>query len=481
LLKNSFFSSGGFVFISLIGLVITPFLVKGFGLEQYGVYVLVTGVFGYYGIFDFGLGQGVIKFVSEFNATNSKKEINDAINSVFTFQLLMGAILSGVLWLVDEQIIALLNISEAYYDTSVAALDIAAIGFFFSMLAGTFGAAIKGLEEFGAISVVDSLSNLMLNVLLFVVVMQKFGVKEAVWVNVLMAFIQLFTYTILFKRYNSSYRFRLTFNTKIIRKFVSFSSYLFLSKINGIISKHGVRFIISYYLGPTAVTIFVVPSKLLGAIGGVLYSASGVLFPYISRLATEGKKEGIKRAFLKASLVFAGISIPVSLFVVFFSKPIMALWMGADFAEKSWLVLSIITLSSLIGGFTAIPYNTLLGLGKSKTIFSFSIMNVISYTVLLPLLTKTYGVYGAALALLLTSTTVIGFVWYKTTRAIEIGVRDYLSFVYRIHVIPILGIIVITAGLYEFPINNYIFELFVGSIVFAAYYLFLLKKRVLII
>ena len=83
--------------------------------------------------------------------------------------------------------------------------------------------------------------------------------------------------------------------------------------------------------------------------------------------------------------------------------------------------------------------------------------------------------------MLLASTTVINFVWFRTTRAIEIGVRDYLSFVYRIHVIPILGIIVITAGLYEFPINNYIFELFVGSIVFAAYYLFLLKKRVLII
>src|SRR3970040_546128 len=98
LFRNAVSGSSGFVFISLIGLLITPFLVANFGIEQYGIYILVISVVGYYGIFDFGLGQGLIKFVAEFNAQNMTTKLKDAVNSVFFVQLLIGAVCTPIIF-----------------------------------------------------------------------------------------------------------------------------------------------------------------------------------------------------------------------------------------------------------------------------------------------------------------------------------------------------------------------------------------------
>lgn len=468
------------MFISLVGLIITPLLVANFGIEQYGIYILVTSIFGYYGIFDLGMGQGLIKFVAEYNSTDATHELNDAVNSIFTFQLMMGFVLSGSIVIFSKNIVHLLNVSAVFYDESVTALKIATIGFFFSMLAATYSSAIKGLERFGGVTVVDSISNLFLNVFLLIIVMQHFGIKEAVWANVLIATVQLIAYAMLFKRHKNSYRFGLKFNVPIIKKFLSFTLYLFLSKISGILSKYGVRFIISFFLGPSAVTLFVIPSKLLGAIGGVLSSAAGALFPYTSRLAVLGKKNEIKRSFVKSNIIFASISIPISIFVIIYSKPIMTLWMGAEFAADSWLILSILTLSSLIGSFTAIPLHVILGLGKSKLVLLFSTFIVTSYLIFLPLLTKTLGVHGAAIAMLLTASLNIGLVMIKTTRAIGVGLLDFFNNVYRIHILPILSLMISVVLYHVFFNQGYMAELLFGTVIVGCYYIFLLKKKALI-
>lgn len=129
LIRNSLFGSGGFVFISLVGLIITPFLVTNFGLEQYGIYILITSIFGYYGIFSFGLGQGLIKFVSEFKSKNLDREVNDAVNSVFLTHLIIGFILSCCIYQFSDKIIFLFNVSTTFFEDAVISLQVAALGF----------------------------------------------------------------------------------------------------------------------------------------------------------------------------------------------------------------------------------------------------------------------------------------------------------------------------------------------------------------
>lgn len=475
LIRNSLFGSSGFLFISFVGLVITPFLVSSFGVEQYGVYILITSLFGYYGMFDFGMGEGLIKFVSDYNTRDLTTELNDAVNSVVTFQFIIGVSLSISIVLLSKDIVQLFNVSELIFLDTTDAVKISAIGFFFNILASTYSSALKGLEFYGSYSLVNSLSNLLLNLALLIVLSFGFGIKMAISVNTIIAFFQFVLYLALFNKFKYTYRFKIAIKINILKKFFSFSFYIFLSKFSGLISTSVVRYLISYFLGPSAVTLFSVPSKLSGAIGGVLHHATNVIFPYTSRLVAKGSVEELKNSYLKANTFFSALCIPIFIWISFFSESILSFWMGEEFAISTWRILCVISLSGIFGSLTMIPTLVLLGMGQSKLISIFTgISSIINITLLSLFVTK-YELLGVVFALLLTSVVTFAIMIIMTNAEIGISLSDYFRKVYSIHLIPILCFIIFYILLKLFLNISYPYVLLLGLLDLTLYYLILYK------
>ena len=70
LIKNSIFNVGGWGLNTLTLLILTPFFVWKLTLEGYGIYILLTSLVGFYNLLDFGLGQGIIKFIAQYKKYN---------------------------------------------------------------------------------------------------------------------------------------------------------------------------------------------------------------------------------------------------------------------------------------------------------------------------------------------------------------------------------------------------------------------------
>lgn len=479
LAKNALFNSSSFVFISFISLIITPFIVRNLTIEGYGIYILLTSIFGFYGIFDLGLGQGLIKFVSEYQATQDLKKLNDAVNSIFWTQFFVGASLSVVLILFASSLVNLFNVSPANFYNAVISLKICAIGFFFSMLSSTFSSVIIGLQRFDITSITESTINLMLNISILVISFLGYGLIGVVAITVVSSFISFITYYFIVTAKLPRYRIYFQIDFSILKQFLEFSRNIFLSKISNIFANYIVRFVVSFFLGPSAVTYYVIPSKLLGAYGGVMGSAVNTLFPYTSSLAATGNIDEIRKVFLKASKVFVAILLPLSLFITLFSKAILMSWIGIEFAEKSWMVLSILCISSSIGAISTIPNLVILGMGNSKLIGIFSIITVISYSLFLPLFTMHFGLVGASSALLLTSVIVISYVIKKTNLFIGIPFSDYWDHVFSIHVFPFSLYLTLSLMMIFFTNNNNIYILFFGGILTLFYFYYTYSKTML--
>jgi O-antigen/teichoic acid export membrane protein len=480
IVKNAAFSSGSYIFISFVALVITPFIVRNLTIEGYGIYILLTSVFGYYGIFDLGLGQGLVKFVSEYLATQDNKRLNIAINSIFWTQFIVGAFLSFLLVVFASSIVAIFNVSPANYPVTVSALKICAVGFFFSMLSATFSSVLIGMQRYDITSVTDSMINLTLNILILVVSFLKYGLVGVVIVTVISSIVSFVVYFFILRSKLPQYKIGFLLDFAVLKKFLVFSSNIFLSKISSIFANYIVRFVVSFFLGPSAVTYYAIPAKLLGAYGGVLSSAAGTLFPFTSNLAATGKSDEIRAIFLKASSLFVAISLPLSLFIALFSKGIMTLWMGSDFAENSWMVLTILCISSTIGGFSAVPNLVILGMGNSKLIGIFSVITIVSYIIFLPFFTKFFGIIGASCALLITSLIVISYVIKKTNNFVGVKFTDYWKNVFSVHILP--AFLFLMAGvlvLYAADTYNMI-TLVVGGALVLGYFYFLYEKRILV-
>ena len=437
LIKNAIFNSGSWGINVVVMLIVTPYFIRKLTVEGYGVFALLLGLVGYYQLLDLGLAKGVTKFVAQFRATQDKIALHRSINAALVVQAIFGSVGSLLLVTSADKILELLHISTKYYNEAKLSLYICAVGFFIQMFASTFASVLQGLQRYDFTAKTEVGGNILFNLIGFLILYLGYGLATLVVWKILTTF---FTFGLLIwatRRELGELGFLYGISKQYYKLLFSFSGFLFISQISNLFTNYIVRFVISFYLGPAAVTLYEVPKKILGVIGGFLSRASAVLFPYASELGAQNNTEQLKVVYINASKMFASIAVPLLLTIFVFSKHILTMWMGPHFAEKSWLILSIISGTGLLGSLTTVPNQIAIGLGYTKVKSFFSIIAVILYLIFLPLLTPKLGVTGAVLSVLL-ATGLPGFAFtiYTTEKIINISLARYLENTFIVHIIP---------------------------------------------
>ena len=59
---------------NVIGLLITPFIIRSLGTAEYGLYTMIGALVGYMSVLDFGLNKTVVRFVAKYRAEKEKYE-----------------------------------------------------------------------------------------------------------------------------------------------------------------------------------------------------------------------------------------------------------------------------------------------------------------------------------------------------------------------------------------------------------------------
>src|SRR5215475_1599394 len=89
LITNVLWSWTGVAASLFQGVVITRFLVRSLGEEQYGIWLLIFSILDYFWFFDFGLNTAVTNFCARFLAVKEPEKINEVIStSLFYFSLI---------------------------------------------------------------------------------------------------------------------------------------------------------------------------------------------------------------------------------------------------------------------------------------------------------------------------------------------------------------------------------------------------------
>jgi len=416
----------------------TPFIVSKLGSEGYGIYALLTGLVGYYGLLDFGLGQGVTKYVAQFKASGDLDGIYRSVNAALWVQAIAGLTGSVLVVVFADPILRLFEIPPELLNASRISLYITACGFFFTMLSGTFSSALMGLQMFKLIGKTNLLLNVCLTGLILLALGLGGGLLATVSLTAISAVVMFLVYYGLLRANFSGYRFSAAFDRSYLKTLASYSGYLFISKVSNTFGLYVVRFVVGYYLGPIGVTYLVIPSKLISAAGGFLSSAFGVLFPYSSSLSASNDLLSIQKTVVETSKYLASLSIPMFLLISLFSRFVMTLWMGGEFAEHTWIILTLLSFGSLLGSLTAVPNLVTMGLGYSRIVGMFSIASLGFYLVLTPLLTTWFGLVGTGWAMVISTLPGLLLVGFELRRIFRLSLVHYWNEVLGIHFIPVI-------------------------------------------
>src|ERR1700686_441172 len=90
LLKNALFSSISWGATAFVNLAAIPLFIRYLGVEGYGMYLLLTGLFGYFGLLDFGLSDSVVKYVAHHKELGDHKSVAESVNAALLVQMIGG-------------------------------------------------------------------------------------------------------------------------------------------------------------------------------------------------------------------------------------------------------------------------------------------------------------------------------------------------------------------------------------------------------
>ncbi|MFI3297914.1 MAG: oligosaccharide flippase family protein [bacterium] len=334
---------------TLIGLVLTPFIINSLGNSEYGLYTLIGSLVGYLSLMDLGLNNAIIRFVSNFRSRGDK----DGEEKFLGTTLLIYGIISTVVVLLG--LCVYFNL-ESIFRNSLTAIELSRAKTMFLILvfniaivlpSNSFFAICSAYEEFIFSKGIRLLRIVLRTATVYAIL--TYGGKAISLViidtcyNVVLAFITyLFTRERLHIRYNFSQR-----RFRDVRPIFSYSVWILLLTVISQFQWQFGQILLGITTDTTAVAVLSVGVMLgtyYGAFSGVL---SGLFTPMAARVVVAGE-ENSQRVFEKLGRYNFAILMVVLLGFLFFGQDFIALWLHDEVYKDAWLIALMIMVAYTI-------------------------------------------------------------------------------------------------------------------------------------
>lgn len=320
----------------VITIFITPMIIKTFGQEKYGVYVLLNTFIAYFTLSNIGLPQTLIREIINAREIGNKTKINQMISSTFFYYLIAitGVLLiSLLLFYVDifnlnTKILSTENISLV--QSFSLGMLLVSILFGIRLVTEIFDAIIKATNKIYITQIVKLINVILLGLSTFVA-LKIYGSIEAVLIaNAIASFLVLF---ILIAQSKKLIDFTIDLklsNFQVFKEMLPSSFWYFMSGISVLLIFQTDSIVISSVIGLSSVTVYSLMFKFSDMFRQILSNIVNMMFSDISRLYA--KKEF--NLIIKKHNQLLGYTIILtfitSLFLYFIGYKLFQLWIGVD-------------------------------------------------------------------------------------------------------------------------------------------------------
>lgn len=383
----------------LIAAVVSiPLLIKGIGVDRFGILTIGWMLIGYFSLFDLGIGRALTQIISEKLATNNDKDIPPLMWTGLTVMFVLGLIASLlIVGLSDWIIYSGLKIPAHLQAEAKSSLSMLAPSIPLVLIATGLRGVLEAKHEFKSVNLV----RIPLGVLMFVAplcVLPFSNSLVAIFFSLLL--VRAFTaIAFLLLCYRSMDNFtEFTLSKKVIPELLRFGGWMTVSNIVSPIMVQMDRFVIGMMLSMAAVAYYATPYEMVTKLLVVPAAIAGVCFPQFAKLNAQKNVKDAMALYWKSCKYVLYSILPVVIFCIVFASWILHLWLGGKFSNESTRVFQILALGVLVNGLAAIPFGFIQGAGRSDITAKFHMAELIIYLPLLFILIKLYGINGAAIA-----------------------------------------------------------------------------------
>ncbi len=414
-----------------VGVAAVPFIIQGLGSERFGLLSLAWVVSGYLGVFELGLGRATAKFVAEALELNNEDKVSSLVWTAALVQVILGLsatlVLMSIIPIITRRI---LNIPSELLHEAETMFYLISIFTPVILVSYSFRGMLEAYQRFDLVNLVRIPLNVSIFVLPLVGLFLGYGLVGIIILTLLARTGGVLAFVIFSFRVNPCMK-RFRGSLILLPSLLSFGGWVTVSSMVNPVLLYTDRFIIGSLISMGAVAYYSAPYEIVNRLRIIPASLTMTLFPTFSQLAAieDWQMLGVLLSrSVKYILVILG---PIVLLLGLFANKVLEVWLGSEFALQSTAVLQLLAFGILITCMAYIPYSLLVGIGHPDVPAKFHLLELFLYVPVVLILTRKWGIVGAAAAwtfrvtvdafLLLTATLRISGISPKTVFANGLG------------------------------------------------------------
>lgn len=376
-LKNTAISAAAFFAVSLLGIVLVPFLIKNYGVAGFGViglarlFIPLSG----FGIFDLGFTEISTQTTAKARATGDWVSGGHLLGISLGFALTLGALLGIGLMVLAPYFVNWFSVSPEYADQFVAAVRLTAIVQPVLFASLVFEGIVKGHENFKIQRLVEVLAAITYAVLAILFV--KFS-ASIFWIcfafligQVSRAMLSFFAARNHLKIHQAKFR---SPNRAAWLEFKMRSPGLTFNKMLGTVQSNGPSLLIGLILTPAAVGIYDALTRIPRFAKSVVGLINATIQPLAVRLEHGDSPEKLGHLIATGILLIACVVLPLYAGAMVFSESILSVWLKAKF-DVYWMWQALL--------FVSPAFTAMVGFGASALLNRVEVVRTLNRIALL--------------------------------------------------------------------------------------------------
>jgi len=374
LLRNAFSNVAGMAIGMAIGFVTMPLVVRHLGPTQFGIWMLATGLTGYMGLFDVGLGPTIVKKSSELLArgdAEAQHELTELVSTVHGLYVLAAALgflaLLGVGQLAD----ALFTVAADDLGTFRIVLFVVAAQTALGLPMSVWTGLLAGLEAFPAMNAIGIATSALRGALTVLLVLAGYGLLALVLMGAAVSVVGWTANRLVVRRRIPTLRVTLGgFRRARLGEIGAFSWAMLAWTVAGAALHQLDRVLIGIVLPIRALATYEIGSRLTNYSRAVLHSWLSIVMPAASGLAARGERGRLRGLYLRGTRYLVGCYAGIALVLVGLGWPFIRLWIGSEYGE-SYVVMTLLLLGSLVQSQTVVAHVMLPAVGDLRAFTRF--------------------------------------------------------------------------------------------------------------
>lgn len=417
-----------------------PFFVGLLGEEQYGVWLLIASMTGYFALIQMGVPLANVRYVSKYYAQGDYKQLNEVLGAnLFLFLCMAGLTLltgCGLAMILDQFFL----IPQAYVRYAQLAMLLASVEIALRIVFEAVQGVLHARQEFVIVNTVKNILVLCRVSLSFWLVTKEYGLIWIAGLLLLTTVVESLFFCFYVKRKYPQLHFTpRKVSKKVLSEIFGYSSFVLLLQVASRISFQTDALVLASVVSVASVVWFGVANSILLYLTQFVTSISKVLMPRISELDAVGKSEEIRGQYLRMIRITGLLVFPICLSLHLYGDDFISLWMGGNFNAVSSQVLSILALGySVFLVQRGVGFPILMGTSKMKVPTVMMFVAALVNLLLSIWWGKYYGVIGVAWGTTLPTLAVaFALMWYvRSLLRIRLTIIFYESLL-----LPSIGLI----------------------------------------